>query len=125
MKASLSFLHHQGQDWLRELAFFKDEIAVLTTRLEEVAKNNTATETLAQIEHFQNKFVMLREQLDILKHDINLQVKDVEEIVKTKPEHINEKFSATNDATLERVKDFSLSIANTRFEFNKFLSKTM
>ena len=57
MKTSLNALHHQGNDWLRELEFYKDELALLTTRLEEVASKNTDKDVLAQVEHFQNKFV--------------------------------------------------------------------
>lgn len=37
MKASINSLHHQETDWLRELEFYKQEISVLTNRLEEVA----------------------------------------------------------------------------------------
>lgn len=125
MKASLNFLHHQSTDWLRELAFYKDELAILTKRLEEAAAKNTSGEVLAQVEHFQNRFIMLREQADILKHDISVRAKEVEELVKSKPEHIDEKFAATNDTDLTRVKDFSKSISDTRFEFNTFLSKVM
>jgi predicted nucleic acid-binding Zn-ribbon protein len=125
MKTSISTLHHQGTDWLRELEFYKEEIAILTTRLEEVASKNTNKEVLAQVEHFQNKFIMLREQLDILKHDVNQRNEEVTELAKTRPEHINERFGTVNDKLLERMKDFAHSIADTRFEFNAFLSKTL
>lgn len=125
MKASLNFLHHQSTDWLRELAFYKDELAILNKRLEEAAGKNTAGEVLAQVEHFQNRFILLREQVDILKHDISVRAKEVEELVKSKPDHIDEKFTSTNDSVLARVTDFSRSISDTRFEFNKFLSKVM
>lgn len=122
MKASLNFLHHQGNDWLRELEFYKDELALLNNRLGNVTKSNTSQEVMAQVEHFQNKFILLREQLDILKHDVSEELKNIEELTKSKPEHTNEKSVESNDGMLERVKDFSSSISNTRFEFNKFLA---
>lgn len=123
MKASLNYLHHQGQDWLRELEFYKDELAVLTTRLGEVAGNNTDKDILAQVEHFQNKFIMLREQLDTLKHDVGTRNHEIETLSKERPEHINEKFTTVQDALQERVKDFVRSLSDTRYEFNRFLSK--
>lgn len=125
MKTSISTLHHQGTDWLRELEFYKEELGILSTRLEEVVSKNTDKEVLAQVEHFQNKFIMLREQLDILKHDVNQRNEEVTELAKTRPEHINERIGTTSDKLLERVKDFARSIADTRFEFNSFLSKTL
>ncbi len=125
MKASLHYLHHQDADWMRELEFYKEEIAILTTRLEEVIKNNTDKEVTAQVEHFQNKFVILREQVDILHHDIGVREKGVTEITETRPEHIDERFSTVRDSTLNRMKDLAAGFADTRFEFNRFLAKVM
>ena len=125
MKTSVSNLHHQATDWLRELEFYKQEIGILTNRLGEVAEKYTAQEVLAQVEHFQNKFIMLGEQLDVLKHDVNQRSEEINELAKTRPEHINERFTSTSDKLLERVKDYTRSIADTRYEFNTFLSKTM
>lgn len=123
MKASLNYLHHQGQDWMRELEFYKDGLTVLSTRLGEVASRNTDKEVLAQVEHFQNKFIMQREQLDILKHDVGAYNHDIETLTKEKPEHINEKSSTLNESLQNRMKDFSQSLSETRSEFNRFLSK--
>jgi hypothetical protein len=125
MKASINSLHHQDIDWLRDLEFYKDELAILTKRLEEPAAKNSSKEVLAQVEHFENKFVLLRELLDILKHDINIREQQVELIANEKPEHINENFSPVNDAIHSRMTDFAKSIADTRYEFNRFLAKTI
>ena len=124
MKASLNNLHHQDIDWLRELDFYREEIATLVSRLEEVASKNTGKEVVAQVEHFQNKFIMLREQLDILHHDIKTRENEVEAVAKERPEHIDEHFKTVKNKTLGRMKDFTGGFADTRFEFNKFLAKT-
>lgn len=125
MKTSITALHHQGVDWTRELSFYKDELAVLNTRLEEVAKQNTGSEVMAQVEHFQNKFIMLREQLDILKHDVNLRNEAVNKLAAERPEHIGERYTTESDALLDRMKDYARSIADTRYEFNTFLARTL
>ena len=125
MKASLNFLHHQNNDWLRELAFYKDELSILTKRLEEAASKNTAQEVLAQVEHFQNKFIMLREQLDILRHDVNERQQQVEKIAASKPEHINEKVDTVRDEVFSRMKDMAHSVADTRYEFNRFVGTAL
>lgn len=125
MKTSLNALHHQGNDWLRELEFYKDELALLTTRLEEVASKNTDKGVLAQVEHFQNKFVLLRQQVDELKHDVNKRNSDVTELSKDKPTHVTENYVNANSKLQNGMLGLVQSIATTRFEFNEFLSKTL
>lgn len=125
MKTSLNALHHQGNDWLRELEFYKDELALLTTRLEEVASKNTDKDVLAQVEHFQNKFVLLRQQIDELKHDVNKRNSDVTELSKDKPTHVTENYINANSKLQNGMLGLVQSIATTRFEFNEFLSKTL
>lgn len=125
MKVSVSYLHHQSSDWTRELEFYKEELAVLTKRLEEVISRNTSKEVAAQVEHFQNKFIMIREQVDILKHDVKEQEHEVEKFAKERPDHISEKFYNANNELHERMKYMAKSVSDTRFEFNGFLSKVM
>ncbi len=125
MKASLNFLHHQITDWLRETDFYKQEISILEKRLQEVAAKNTAQEVLAQVEHFQNKFILNKEQLDILSHDLRKEESAVEEKAKQTPEHTHEKFVPTQDKMQERMKMFASGFADLRFEFNSFLSKAL
>ncbi len=125
MKTSLSVLHHQTSDWLRELQFYKEELVLLQNRLGEVAAKNTATEVLAQVEHFQNKFILLNEQADILKHDVNAVSEKVNAAAKELPTHLNEKYVPEHTALQTRVSGFAKSIADTRFELNQFLSKAL
>lgn len=125
MKVSISNLHHQSSDWTRELDFYKEEISVLTKRLEEVASKNSSKEIAAQVEHFQNKFIMLREQIDVLKHDVKEREHKAEQLAKERPDHISEKFYSANDELHNRMKDMSKSFSDTRFEFNGFLAKVM
>ncbi|MDB5284751.1 MAG: hypothetical protein JWO06_3826 [Bacteroidota bacterium] len=125
MKASINSLHHQDQDWLRELEFYKAEISILTKRLEEVGSKNTVEKVTSQVEHFQNKFVVLSEQLDTLHHDIKERETGVEDIAKAKPEHINEHFNKVKDEVHARMKDIAADFADTRFEFNRFLAATL
>jgi len=62
---------------MREIAFYKEELNVLKTRLEDVVSRNTDKEVLGQVDHFENKFKVLSNNLDILKHDINIAHEDV------------------------------------------------
>ncbi len=123
MKASLTSLHHQDTDWMRELSFYKEEIAILAKRLEEVMTKNTDKEIASQVEHFQNKFILQRERIDTLNHKIGERETGIQGIAKDKPEHINEKFTTVKDTVHADMKDFTKGFADTRFEFNQFLAK--
>lgn len=125
MKASLNSLHHQATDWLRETEFYKQELAILQTRLEEVAAKNTAQEVLAQVEHFQNKFILNREQQDTLIHDLRKEASNLEEKIKGLLEHTNEKFTDVNEGMQNRMKTYATAFADLRFEFNSFVSKVI
>ena len=125
MRTSLQTLHHRYQEWTGELEFYKQELNLLKSRLEEVAQKNTAANVLVQIEHFQNKFVIESEQLDILKHDIRIQLDHTEKQIKDRPEHTNEKSVIDDDALTNRLERFKELFAMLRLEFNKFLSATL
>ena len=125
MKVSLNFLHQQSNTWLRELKFYKEEITLLGERLGEVAQRNTDKEVMAQVEHFQNKLIMLNEQCDVVKHGVNLRNEAVMAKAKEKPEHLTEKSQTVVDELQSQMMDFTNSIADTRLEFNQFLSKVL
>lgn len=124
MKATLNYLHHQATDWLRELDFYTEELSILTTRLEEAVARNTAQDVLAQAEHFQNKFIVLKKEIDELKNNVGVREGVIENMTKEKPTHAHEKIALTEDVIFEDMKDLIHTFAETRFEFNKFLSKT-
>ena len=125
MKASINSLHHQDTDWLRELDFYKGEITILTKRLEEVVAANTHTSVTSQIEHFQNKFIVLKEVIDILGHDIKDREATIERAGEKSPSHTNEHAVNTNNSLYNRMKNLATDVAESRYELNKFLSKAL
>jgi hypothetical protein len=125
MKASVNTLHHQDLDWLRELDFYKGEIAILSKRLEEVINANTHTEVTSQVEHFQNKFIVLKEVIETLGHDIKGRESSIERTAEKSPGHTNENSVSINNGLLSRMKNLSTDVSDTRFELNRFLSKTL
>ena len=124
-KTSVNSLHHQDIDWLRELDFYKGELAILTKRLEEVIKANTHQEVTSQVEHFQNKFIVLKEVIDNLSHDIKGKEAAVELSAANSPSHIGEHTLVASTELFSRMKNLSNDFIDSRFELNKFLSKTL
>jgi hypothetical protein len=64
---------HSGelQEWKQSLQFFASETRLFENQLEEVVNNCNNKEILAEAEHFQNQFILQKEQFDLLKHDLN------------------------------------------------------
>ena len=125
MKASINSLHHQDMDWLRELDFYTGEISILTKRLEEVINANTHTLVTSEVEHFQNKFIVLKEVIETLGHDVKGREGILERSAEKTPTHTNEHVSAINNGLLNRMKSLATDVADTRYELNRFLSKTL
>ena len=63
--------HAEHREWLNKIDFYYDDLKIMRHRLEEVAARNTNKSLMAQVEHFQNQFVIQRNELDEMKHAIH------------------------------------------------------
>ena len=63
--------HAEHREWLNKIDFYYDDLKIMRHRLEEVAARNTDKSLMAQVEHFQNQFVIQRNELDGMKHAIH------------------------------------------------------
>ena len=63
-------LHFEHENWLRELNFYKDELKSFHLRLEELVNRWTDQKVLAEIEKFQNQFMIQEKEFDALKNQI-------------------------------------------------------
>lgn len=74
---SIQSLHLEYQLWIRELAFYKEEIKIYEQHLELLVARNTKKEFHAQVEQFQNRFIRQKEVIDLLKHNLNISEKQL------------------------------------------------
>jgi len=97
----------------------------LKSRLSEVVSKNTTTDVLKQVEHFENKFNILRLHLDELLHDVNLKINAIQSQAMAKPNYISVKM-VESDAQLEDLMHTNaLDFYDTKKTYYKFLSKVM
>ena len=123
MKDSTAHLHLICEDFKRTLQFYKSEIPFYKKRLEEISIKNTAEEIRKQIEHFENKFIAMNENLDMLMHDVNIKQDAILKDAKEKPDFINLKVNETAD-DLKALIDFTAKeFAETKEHFYRFLSE--
>ena len=69
-KAFIYDQHLENQDWLKRLDFYKEDLTILRERLDEVTSKNNHTDFLKSVEHFQNQFIIQRNHIDDLAHQI-------------------------------------------------------
>ena len=121
-------IHRVGTDhliWQKGFGFYRDELEIMGKRLAEIAAQNTSFEVRQEIEHFQNQLIVQRNNIDELKHEVNIYV---EKLSKATKEH-----QGRTDANMmeERVslhgkyEDFERVMNVLRHEFDEFLAKWM
>lgn len=122
MNTSLGQLHHQATDWLRELDFYTEEINLLLIRLEEAEALTISAILKLQFTDFKKQFKSLLSEIEIMKHDIGVRERVVEELTN---ENLGEDkvISIPEDVIFKDMKELAQEFADTRFLFNFFLSK--
>lgn len=118
-------LHFEHQLWISQAKFYADELKIYQNRLAEVAAKNTKEEVRAQVEHFQNKFIIQKEQLDILNHEVNLHEQWLAKYAKEHPVAVDHKLFADHKTMHEKMEVFPVIYNELKAEFTKFLATWM
>ena len=62
--------HAENAEWTSKLNFYKDEVAIMRSRLEEITSKNNDKDVLAKVEHFQNQFIIQKNNNDEIAHAV-------------------------------------------------------
>jgi hypothetical protein len=116
----------KGQaDWLKALSFYEDELYIMENRLAEVAMKNSSFEARQGVEHFQNQFVIQRNHIDVLKHDIREFEHRLSADAEKHQGHVDKAFQAGHDVLDDKFKTFEKIMNELRHEYNTYLAKWM
>jgi hypothetical protein len=118
-------LHQLFTQWVKNLTFYKEELAVFKNRLSEIAKANNKTEILSMVEHFQNAFIRQSELIDELKHDVNAEETALIQKIKEHPVASDHVLYEHPTVLTERNDTFDKLFKELKTEFEQFLSKTL
>ncbi|MGZ4054738.1 MAG: hypothetical protein ACXVPY_10940 [Bacteroidia bacterium] len=118
-------LHFEHQLWTSEAKFYADELKIYQKRLDEIASKNTKEDVRKQIEHFQNKFTIQKEQLDILNHEVNEHEQWLAKYSKEHPVAIDHALFADHKKMHDKMESFEKIYDELKQEFKKFLSVWM
>lgn len=122
-KANIFDQHSENQNWLKSLEFYKEEISILNKRLQEVTGKNNAPDFLKEVEHYQNQFIVQRNNIDELAHAIKMNEKEIVKEVNANSIAVEHRKVESHEAEADFLGYFEKNFAELRTEYNKFLSK--
>ncbi|MFY7991101.1 MAG: hypothetical protein ACOVO3_10215 [Fluviicola sp.] len=117
--------HEENTEWLKKLDFYKDEISILKGRLEELATKNNAQEVLAEVERFQNQFIIQRNNIDEIAHKVREHEQSLLEEIKSNPVAVDHRKVEYHAVEQDLVNSFEKVFNEVREDFNKFSAKWM
>lgn len=121
-------VNHCGTDhseWLKGLDFYDEELDIMKKRLLEIVEKNNGKEIMVEVEHFQNQFVVQRDNIDQLQHDIHEHDKNVATEAQVHAGKMKSSEVGEHSKLKEQVESFEKVFNELRHEFNGFLSKWM
>jgi protein-disulfide isomerase-like protein with CxxC motif len=117
--------HAENATFMEKLFFYKDEIAIMKTRIAEVASKNSSKDVLSQIEHFQNQLIVQNDNIDRIKHEIGLNEKSLEANINKNEIATDHRKVADHTFEREQVEGFEKHFNELRAELKTFLAKWM
>ena len=120
-----SDLYFEHKQWRRELFFWEDEIKSFKNRLVELVNRWTDKEVLAQLEHYQNQFIIQENIIDKFQEDINMHETNIAAHFK-KGEDVLDTVLVKKHIEFRNNMDVQRQIyTDLKKEFYRFLSKYM
>ena len=112
-------MHNEHAEWQNKINFYKAELKKFNDQLGEILLDKPDSSAMAEIEHFQNQFMVQKEVLDIMRHDF----KQHENAIEHKQENINifdSSLSSRHENHRERLLQFEKLFRELRDEFKGF-----
>lgn len=117
--------HEENTDWMNRLDFYKAEIDILKNLLGEVAEKNTAEDVQKQVEHYQNQFIVQRNNIDLLAHNIQLNEDELQKEIVSNPVAVDHRKMEYHQTEKEFIDFFETNFNEVRHDFKVFAAKWM
>ena len=118
-------LHFEHENWQRELDFWEDELKSFHLRLDELVKRWTDHKVLAEIEKFQNKFMIQEKEFDSLKDQIAMHEKNMASHYEKNEDVLNKMFVSQHLSLREVMVTERNLYNNLKKDFFRFMTKYM
>jgi hypothetical protein len=120
--SDLNFEHKQ---WRRELFFWEDELKSFQNRLDELVKRWTDKNMLAQLEHYQNQFIIQEEIINQFQDGIFLHETNIAAHYKKGEDVLNEDLVKKHIEFRNNMEVQRNIYTNLKKQFYQFLSEYM
>ena len=117
--------HSENSEWASKLNFYRDEIAILKTRLEEIASKNSNKDVLLEVEHFQNQFIIQKNNIDEISHNVKMNEESLQKEINSNPIAVDHRKVEYHIKEKNAVESFEKNFNDLRSEFKVFLAKHM
>lgn len=124
-KTHIGTLHKQHVNWKEELLFTRNELTFFEKRLEEIAGKNTDRDTSKKVEHFQNQFIIQREQIDVLLHLIEKHEEEIAHFAEDHPVAVDHHLFQSHGDMIEKMKTFHELYQQLKAEFLHFVASAL
>ncbi len=114
-------LHFEHQLWSNEMKFYSDELKIFQKRLEEVAQKNSSEDIRKSVEHFQNQFIIQKEQIDIINHHITIHEQALAKFAKEHPVAIDKHLFFSHGDLKDKTDAFRGIYSDLKKEFYLFV----
>lgn len=118
-------LHFEHQNWHKELLFWKDELRSFNNRLSELVNRWTDRRVLAELEQFQNQFIIHRNTIDEFIDQINAHELIIAERLKSENDSLNVSLCNMHNSFREKINAERRLFQELKKRFFKFLGKYM
>lgn len=122
---SIKHISNVHRDALRALALYMEELSIFQERLEEISSANTGLEVSIKVEHFQNRFIIHRDQIKEISARLHDNLRSISEQVIANSGYLQESLLLTNIRLNEQFLDEDRLFREMKTEFYQFAAKWM
>ena len=120
-----SNMHFEHEQWKGELAFWKQELLFFNNKLSELVTRWTNKDVLAQLEHYQNEFILHGGVIEDLQETIEKHETRIAAQSKEGEDAIDVRLAEQHVAFRDKMETQREIYANLKKEFFRFLEKYM
>jgi|LauGreDrversion4_2_1035121.scaffolds.fasta_scaffold988949_1 hypothetical protein len=121
----ISRISNEHSDWNRGTAFYLDEISILSNRLREISIVYSNEEVKSQVEHFQNQFIIQKNNLEELKKKIKNHEHHLSQDAIHHAQHLTKETIEEHDQLRGQYMDLVKVIVELKHDFYKFVASYM
>lgn len=116
-------MHTEHASWQNKIQSFKTEIKLLNQDLSGVVSRFAPREVPAKTEHFQNRFIIQNELLDIMRHDFKQYENLLEANIEKPGTNAIGTILEVHQKHVDRLSDHEKLFKDLKDEFNQFTKK--